>query len=242
MDNQEAKFILKAYRPNDADANNPAFSEALAQVHRDPELRAWFEGEQARDKAIAQKLKAVQIPAGLRESILAGGKMSTAHRSWWQQPTWFSLAASVAILLSVVVLWPLRTKSLDLNQLSAQILDDAAHGERHGSHGQTASQLVAFLSQPTTKIGSPFPINLGRLKADGCRTLNVAGREVMEVCFERQGAEFHLYVMARPSSSNLPKEPRFTAQNGIHSVMWSGDHHLYVLASTKDETALRALL
>jgi hypothetical protein len=242
MDNQEAKFILKAYRPGGADAGNAVFCAALAQAQRDPELRAWFEREQARDKAVATKLKAVPIPAGLRESILAGGKMSTAHRSWWQQPTWLALAASVAILVSVAVTWQFRTVRLDLNQLTAQILDDAAHGERHGSHGQTASQLVTLLSQPTTKLGAPFPLDLGRLKADGCRTLTVAGREVMEVCFERNGGEYHLYVMTRPSSRGLPKDPQFAAQNGIHSVMWTGDHHLYVMASAKDEQALRALL
>jgi hypothetical protein len=244
MDNQEAKFILKAYRPGGADADNAVFCAALAQAERDPELRAWFEREQARDNVVAAKLKAVPIPAGLRESILAGGKMSTTHRSWWQQPTWLALAASVVILVSVAVTWQSRARAarLDLNQLTAQILDDAAHGERHGSHGQSANQLVSFLSQPTSKLALPFPLDLGRLKSDGCRTLTVAGHEVLEVCFERNGGEFHLYVMARPSSRGLPKDPQFTAQNGIHSVMWTGDHHLYVMASAKDETALRALL
>lgn len=244
MDNQEAKFILKAYRPGGADAGNDVFCEALAQAQRDPELRAWFEREQARDKVVAAKLKSVPIPAGLRESILAGGKMSTTQRSWWLRPGWLALAASVAILVSVAGTWQswTRTARLDWNQLTAQILDDAAHGERHGSHGQTANQLASFLSQPTTKLSLPFSLDLGRLKADGCRTLNIAGHEVMEVCFERTGSEFHLYVMARPSSRGVPKDPKFIAQNGIQSVMWSGEHHLYVLASAKDETALRALL
>jgi len=242
MDNQEAKFILKAYRPGGADAGNAVFCEALAQARHDPELHAWFEREQARDKAVAAKLKSLSIPVGLRESILAGGKMSVTRRSWWQQPSWLAMAASLAIVLSLAVVSQLRTARLDLGQLTAQILDDTAHGERHGSHGQEASQLVAFLSQPTTKLGSSFPLNLGQLKADGCRTLNFAGVEVMEVCFERNGGEFHLYVMARPSSRDLPKGPQFVAQNGLHSVMWTGDHHLYVLASSKDEAALQALL
>ena len=43
MNNQEAKFILGAYRPGGRDAVDPMFSEALAQAGRDPELRAWFE-------------------------------------------------------------------------------------------------------------------------------------------------------------------------------------------------------
>ena len=240
MDNQEAKFILKAYRPGGADAGNAVFCGALAQAARDPALHAWFEREQACDKAVAAKLKSVPIPAGLRASILAGGKMSAARRSWWQQPTWVALAASLAILLSTALAWQLRGPRTDWNQLTAQILDDAAHGERHGSHGLAAKNLVALISQPTTKLSSPLPVDLSRLKTDGCRTLSVAGHEVMEVCFERNGDEFHLYVMARPASRDLPSGPRFDAQNGMYSVMWTDAQHLYVMASAKEESALRA--
>lgn len=242
MDNPEAKFILKAYRPGGADAGNAVFCDALDQARRDPELRTWFEREQARDKVIAAKLKSVAIPTGLRESILAGGKMSAAHPAWWQRPSWLAMAASVAILLAVTYEWRSRGARMDWNQMTTQILDDAAHGERHGSHGAAASQLVALVSQATTKLSAPLPIDLGRLKADGCRTLTVAGHEVMEVCFERNGGEFHLYVMARPSSRNLPAVPQFAAQNGLHSVMWTDAQHLYVMASPKGEAELKALL
>ena len=94
--------------------------------------------------------------------------MSAAHRSWWQQPTWLALAASIAILLSTAVAWQLRGSRTDWHQLTAQILDDAAHGERHGSHGLAAKNLVALISQPTTKLSTPLPIDLSRLKTDGC--------------------------------------------------------------------------
>jgi hypothetical protein len=242
MDNQEAKFILKAYRPGGADAGNAVFCEALAQAQRDPGLRTWFEREQARDKAVAAKLKSVPIPAGLRESILAGGKMSASRRSWWQQPMWLALAASVAILLTATVVWQLRGPRMDWYQLTVQILDDAAQGERHGSHGAAAKELVAMVSLPTTKLSALPPVDLNRLKTEGCRTLTVAGHEVMEVCFERNGGEFHLYVMVRPQSRNLPNGPQFAAHNGMHSVLWADAQHLYVMASAKDDSALKALL
>jgi len=37
MNNQEAKFILAAYRPGGQDASDPLFAEALEQVRRDPD-------------------------------------------------------------------------------------------------------------------------------------------------------------------------------------------------------------
>ena len=43
MKNQEAKFILGAYRPDGQDAGDPVFAEALSQAERDPDLRTWFE-------------------------------------------------------------------------------------------------------------------------------------------------------------------------------------------------------
>jgi len=242
MDNEEAKFILKAYRPSGADAKNARFGAALNQAERDPALKTWFEREQARDKAIAVKLQSIRIPTGLRESILTGGKLSAARRSWWQQPAWIAMAASIAILLTLALTWRYRSVRIDWNQVVAQISNDAAHGELHGSHGEAANQLVAMLSSSATHLSAPMNIDLGKLKTDGCRTLSVAGHEVMEVCFVRSGAEFHLYVMKRPVARDLPRAPQFATNADIHSVLWTDADHLYVMASTKDESALKALL
>ena len=40
MDNQTAKKILSAYRPDGTDATDPVFQDALAQCERDPQMRA----------------------------------------------------------------------------------------------------------------------------------------------------------------------------------------------------------
>jgi len=242
MDNEEAKFILKAYRPNGADAGNDVFCSALEQARRDPALHAWFEREQARDKALAAKLKAVAVPIGLRESILAGAKMSHRERAWWRHPLVYAMAASLALLLAVSgVWWSVRART-DWSQVTSLLIADAARVDRHGSHGTSASDFVALLSLVTTKLSTPMPVDLKRLKADGCRVFTVAGHEVLEVCFNRNGGDFHLYVMARPGARDLPDGPRFVAQRGIHTVMWTDPYHLYVMASTKDEAALKAVL
>ena len=62
MDNQEAKFILSAYRPGGQDASDPRFAEALEQARRDPVLERWFSESIAFDAAMTEKLGAIAVP------------------------------------------------------------------------------------------------------------------------------------------------------------------------------------
>src|SRR5206468_40161 len=94
MNNTEAKFILNAYRPNGRDATDATFAAALQQAKADPALGAWFAREQSHGAAVAAKLRAIVPPAGLREAILAGGRVSgenpsaspSTQRSFWNRP------------------------------------------------------------------------------------------------------------------------------------------------------------
>ena len=72
MDKEEARFILRCFRPDGADAENPDFAEALALAAKDRELGDWLAHERASDADFANALNAVTIPSALREEILAG--------------------------------------------------------------------------------------------------------------------------------------------------------------------------
>lgn len=72
MDKEEARFILRCFRPDGADAENPDFAEALACAAKDRELGEWLARERSSDAGFAKALAAVSIPASLREEILAG--------------------------------------------------------------------------------------------------------------------------------------------------------------------------
>jgi hypothetical protein len=72
MDKEEARFILRCFRPDGADAENPDFAEALAWAAKDRELGDWLAHERASDADFATALNAVTIPSSLREEILAG--------------------------------------------------------------------------------------------------------------------------------------------------------------------------
>lgn len=70
MDKEEARFILRCFRPDGADAENPDFAEALAWAAKDRELGEWLARERASDSGFASALSSVQIPSILREEIL----------------------------------------------------------------------------------------------------------------------------------------------------------------------------
>ena len=72
MTNEDAKFLLSAYRPNGADAQDPFFEEALERAQCDPEVAIWFRDEQNFDQIISSKLRSIAPPSNVEAAILAG--------------------------------------------------------------------------------------------------------------------------------------------------------------------------
>jgi hypothetical protein len=70
MDKEQARFILRSFRPDGADAQDPEFAAALALAAADRELGEWLARERAQDAAFAEALSGLAIPEDLRNSIL----------------------------------------------------------------------------------------------------------------------------------------------------------------------------
>ncbi len=71
MDKEQARFILRSFRPDGADAGDPEFAEALKLALENRELGEWLASERAFDAAFADALASVNLPENLREDILA---------------------------------------------------------------------------------------------------------------------------------------------------------------------------
>lgn len=69
MNVHEAKFILKSFRPDGADAEAPEFAEALRVAAMDRELGEWLAVERAEDARFSQALAQAALPADLLEMI-----------------------------------------------------------------------------------------------------------------------------------------------------------------------------
>lgn len=72
MDKEEARFVLRCFRPDGADAGDHDFAEALRMAASDRELGEWLASERAQDAEFSEALSRIALPEGLRDEILAG--------------------------------------------------------------------------------------------------------------------------------------------------------------------------
>jgi len=254
MTNEEAKFMLHGYRSNGADADNEAFADALRQAQNDPALREWFEREQAFDAVVVSKLREVQAPVGLRESILAGKKMTPpatekSARPWWMQTWSVSLAAAAAIVVAFTVALtqpvPDGNPLVTMEPVLQLALDDLADGQAPGSYAHRLGTFGAWLLNDDNRLQSmEDPIDFDQLRDLGCRTVDVGGHELFEVCFQRESGWFHIYILPREAvdPDSLHAEPMFHEKGGFVAASWADKNHAYLVASLTDLASLREIL
>jgi len=246
MNNQEAKFILGAYRPGGGDAGDPMFAEALKQAQVDPALAAWFARERAHDAAMTAKLGEIAPPTGLREAILAGTRASRTARVGRRWAVWSTLGMAAAAVLTWSLAGPTIRANVTERRLEKFVLADVANEAAHHGGGHEAQALQAVLSRPSTKLSRSLPVDFATLEATGCRTLRFGGRDMIEVCFERDGRWFHLYAMRVPPDAVRPADPapRFASDDGYCCVSWvnQAGNCRFVVGTRGDTATVAALL
>lgn len=243
MNEHDAKFHLRAMRPGGADAKDPIFAEPLAAAERDPTLRAWLEREQALDVAVARKLAAIEPPAGLREAILAGGNASRRARAWWRQPRWLGMAATVAVLVALAVRFG-GISGPAVQELAAFALHDLR--QAHENHVGRPADLAGVRArlEGAASLRREFRPDLADLRRKGCRSVRLGGREVFELCFERDGVWFHLYA-ARGGQRESGRGLHFGETNGARPLAvaaWADARNTYALVTDAGREALRRVL
>lgn len=244
MNNEEAKFILTAYRPGGEDASDPRFREALEQARRDPDLAQWFASERRFDAATSDAICAIPVPANLRQNILAGGKISRPAL-WRRRPAVFALAAALVIAAAIVGLFN-RPQRLDTWQRDALAVVPKIHtGEAKFDHeADDARVLQQWLEAHHAPSPPAIPVSLATLPTLGCKTMLSAGKPVSIICFKLPSGELvHLVVTDASNLSHaLPSEPRFRKEDGWVTASWSENGRACMLATKSSERELRDLL
>ena len=100
MNSQEAREILKLFRPGTADEQDATFDEARQLAKSDAELGRWFEQHCESTRMLRQKFQTIPIPSALKEQILSERKI---HRPVFQRywGAFLAAAAIVALLLGI---------------------------------------------------------------------------------------------------------------------------------------------
>lgn len=99
MDDREARALLSLVRADETEFDDARFGEALQQAESYQELDAWWEEEQALDRAIAGKLESVPLPPGLKARLtLPPRTLAVAQRSWSRVAL---LAAAIIVAAAV---------------------------------------------------------------------------------------------------------------------------------------------
>lgn len=235
MNNEEAKSILRAYRPGGPDAADPRFHEALEQARRDPGLAQWFAAERALDAQVAAKLKAaIQPPAGLKAMLLAERRIIRPV-PWWRQPAWLTTAAAacVALILTLSALWPGPRPGAELaayRTAMAQILGGKL--DRLDLMSPDLGAIRSWLAKTDAHGDFVLPGGLGGKPSLGCRVLDWRGHRVALICFELADRRLaHLLVIDRGALNGPASASRQFARLGdLGTLTWSQGDKTYLLA------------
>ena len=248
MTHEEAKYVLGARRANGGDDADPRLAEALRLAGEDPELRAWLEREQRLDRAMVSGLRRVPVPQGLRDRIVAGGRVTAFPRgASWAGRWWSILAAAAVVLASVVgfLQWPRPASGPEgLTAELGRFLDhewDHAFDLREKDFGKVRDWLVARESRVEMKV----PERLSCSPTYGCKVFTWRGVEATLVCFLPKETGDVVHVVSLPKAA-LPEftaeAPQYAAAGSWTTAMWRTGDRLYVAMTTADRELLAKAL
>jgi hypothetical protein len=196
---------------------------------------------------VADKLAAVAPPAGLRETILAGARASRRPRPWWQSPLTLAAAASIALIVTIGLLQGPRLGPGDPSRAQfAEFALRELHGgpHKHDNAPGAVHALAEELGAATALVPAALALSPDDMRRKGCTAFRFAGREVFEICFERDGSWYHLYVMRRDRRAPAANErdPLFVHDDTYAAAVWTGDDALFTLVSRQGMSALRQVI
>jgi len=245
MNQDEAKYILRAFHLGGQNLEDPQFHEALDLSKRDPVLGDWFANERAIDTRISRKFSAFPVPPNLKAQLLAARKTIPA-RAWWQRPVWVSAAACLFLLVALSG-WLLHSAGkVQFSDLRAFVVDSTAQLDHLDLSSTNLLEVRQWLLDRKAAGDFAVPAGLKGMHSVGCRKFNWKGQIISLVCFKVDGVgTVHLFVIDRSSLHNAPADanPAFQVNgNGIATASWRNTKFVYVLAGKLDEGELRRLL
>jgi hypothetical protein len=255
----DPRLILSARRPDGDDDADPEIAAAISAAQSDPKIAEWSEKQTAVDRRISGALRSVQPPAGLRDRILTGAKVSrkrdAGSEGWFEKKVWgffgrgeLAAVALVIVLLATAVIYNRVTDKPDERPWQVFAVAKAAQLE---SGAETLEHKDAFL-QTTVEwmreqaCPAPYmlPEGLQSLGLFGCSTMKWNGKQIGIVCF-KLGAEHEVHLVcidAKDIPDLLTERPMWTEIGGYTTAQWREKDTAFMLLGRVPRAELERLL
>jgi hypothetical protein len=252
MTDNQAKEILKLYRPGSADAEDASFGEALALCERNPELKNWFAEHCALYSALRAKFKQIPVPEGLREQIVSERKVHAVPL--WQKAVLLVGAVAVVGLVLSRIPWPQPPEPHDFAYYRAYMVGQADRQYTMDQLTNNLDQIRLFLTQKGAVTNYVLPDNLQKKAlVAGCVETTFQGKAVSMICFQTRPmrpTDSDLWLIVTENSTTTENPSTTTPKidktmkgiKGITTASWMADGKTYVLAVKGDEQLLGTFL
>ena len=245
MDNDQAKLILQAYRPNGADAADPFFAGALEQARLDPALARWLDSQQAFDRKMIEALASIAPPPQIKEAIILTQRVTPfpkAREAAGRNRVILAMAASVALLLAIGALLGIaRFRQMQsapsLASVTTAVLDLKRHDQiTLGDMNSDPARLRAWLAERGAPSEFTVPPGLAGVPALGCQSYRIDGTKVSLICFAYGPKQVvHLFIIRREAVSDSPEssKPEVHGDAEIAYAAWTQGGMSYILTGNQ---------
>ena len=226
MTPDEVKFILQAYRAGTEDDNDPRFQEALAHVEKDAELAAWFAEQQEFDGIVRDRLREIEVPADLKQRILAGRKVVQMPPRNYSREL-IGLAAVLLIFAAGIFYFNGPSGDAARNRLAlgaswqASMVHRLDTGYQLNLRESDPAKVRAWLAEHSPVNVEGLPAVLDGHSSHGCETFTWNGREVVLACFNMNGEIVHVFMM---DHADLPDDDHRHWPAGSEAGRWATDY------------------
>lgn len=254
MNSEQAREILRLYRPATTDTQDPAFAEALEVARREIVLAKWFEAHCANYETIRQRLKKIPVPAGLKEQILAEKKIEpkivALPRPRWRQPA-LAMAAMMVVLMSLIWFSVRSREKNNYSQYRSRMVSTALRVYGMDLETNDLNEIRKFLARKNAPSDYTLPDGVRKLEGAGCVTLRWQNKPVSMICFRTgrplppgEKSDLFLFVTERGSFSNAwpAASPKLEKVNRLVTASWVDGGKSYLLATPGGEEFIKKFL
>jgi len=244
MTNQQAKEILMLFRPGTDDPADLEFAGALALAKGDPELGRWFDEHCQAREAIRVRFKAIAVPEGLKEQILAERKVHTTAFTK-KRPSQLAVATAVlALLVGLASLWLRPREDKNFSGFRARMTSTVARAyPPMDLETNDLGQIQQYLAKNQAPGNYVLPPALAKTKGTGCAILTWQGKPVSMICFNSgktvpaASPDLFLFIIDRSAVPNAPpgSSPQLAQMKHLATASWSSGDKTYVLAGNVED-------